>query len=834
MKRLHARTRIALAIVSIATTAMLIGSRLVPDHREHIKSQRAKFCEAIAVQTQVAMQTDALDNTRVVLNSCVRRDPDLLSAGLLTCEGETLAEAGEHFANWPKELGEKSTDAFLHIPIYLNKPDGSVVESACLQFRFNPIMPTSVLSAVLSHPWSKFVPFFSAVTFFIYRWYLGRIFKQLDPERAVPQRVRSAYDFLAGGLVAMDKHKRIVLVNSAFTDIVGLPREELLTKDLGSLPWMRAGNEPFPWELVHKEKNNEVRSHLRLCGADGAQRVMMVNATPVIGQDALYRGVLVSFEDITPLESAKAELERSKDEAEAANVAKSAFLANMSHEIRTPMNAILGFAELMKRGFDVNPGERQEYVEIIHSSGQHLLGLINDILDLSKVESGRMEVEWIDCEPHQLLNEVVSVLRARAKEKQLELGFSIEGYIPARIKADPLRLRQILTNLAGNAIKFTEQGQVHLFARTKVRPDGVPVIEFEVRDTGIGIPQDKLEAVFNPFSQADESTTRRFGGTGLGLSISRKLAQLMGGTVFASSQLGTGSSFVAQIQLYTDANVELLCQEDAQQQLEAVNDASDEAVTLPPGRVLVVDDGESNRKLIELLLTRAGVRVECAVNGEEAVKAVLGDSFDAILMDVQMPVMDGYTAMQLIREAGHALPIVALTAHAMKEERERALASGFSHFLPKPVDIDDLYALVAALLGGQVTRKKATHEEHEEAQPREASQSSTLENPITCSLPMDDEEFRAICRDFVIRLRRELKAFVETLEKGEFAELATQAHWLKGAGGTAGFPAFTGPARALEIAAKGKDKGACRQEIANILGLTKRIVMEDELVSTTS
>ena len=632
----------------------------------------------------------------------------------------------------------------------------------------------------------------------------------------------------------MDKSKRIVLVNSAFTDIVGLPREQLLALDLARLPWVKDPNEPFPWEVVHQDRNNEVRSHLRLNCPNGLQRVLMVNATPVIGQDELYRGVLVSFEDITPLESAKAELERSKDEAEAANVAKSAFLANMSHEIRTPMNAILGFAELMKRGFDANAGERDEYVEIIHSSGQHLLGLINDILDLSKVESGRMEVEWIDCEPHQLLHEVVSVLKARAKEKQLELDFTIEGYIPQIIKADPLRLRQILTNLAGNAIKFTETGGVELFTRAYVRPDGVPAIQFEVRDTGIGIPQDKLETVFNPFSQADESTTRRFGGTGLGLSISRKLAQLMGGTVTATSEFGKGSSFVAEIQLYTEPNVQLLDHDDAVKRLEAVRDTSNEAVELPAGRVLVVDDGESNRKLIELLLTRAGVTVETATNGEEAVKAVLGDSFDAILMDVQMPVMDGYTAMQLIREAGHSLPIVALTAHAMNEERDRALASGFSHFLPKPVDIDDLYALVAVLLGGQVTRKKVAPAPAVQAQPNEAAQSSPLADPITCSLPMDDEEFHAICCDFVTRLRGELKKFVETLNERNFEELATQAHWLKGAGGTAGFAVFTAPARALELAAKSNDENECRDQITTIIGLTKRLVVEGSLAGSTN
>jgi PAS domain S-box-containing protein len=834
LSRLNARTRIAMALVSIATTAMLLGSRLIPNHRTQVMKQRAAFCEAMAVNAQIALQTKTLENARIVLTSSVERTPELLSVGLIDNENERLLEVGEHFGHWPDSIGTKPADGFMQIPIYVTQPDGKPQERARLQMRYQKIYPTNVLDALLRHPWARFVPFFSAATFFIYRWYLGRVFHQLDPERAVPQRVRSAYDFLAGGLVALDKNQKIVLANSAFSDIVGLQREDLMGQDLGSLAWAKTTNDPFPWTTVHQERSREVRTHLRLATTQGIQRVMMVNATPVIGQDEMYRGVLVSFEDITPLECAKAELERSKNAAEAANVAKSAFLANMSHEIRTPMNAILGFAELMKRGFDMNTGERQEYVEIIHSSGQHLLGLINDILDLSKVESGRMQIEWIDCQPHQIMHEVVSVLDARAREKELDIGFTIEGTIPETIKADPTRLRQILTNLAGNALKFTEAGSVHVHAQSYARQDGVPMLRFEVRDTGIGIPADKLTSIFNPFSQADESTTRRFGGTGLGLSISRKLAELMGGAVSATSEMGKGSSFFADIQLFADPQTALINHEQATAQLSSLKDTSDEDVELPPGRILVVDDGESNRKLIELILTRAGVEVVCAENGEVAVKAVITDSFDAVLMDVQMPVMDGYTAMKLIREAGHSIPIVALTAHAMNEERDRALSSGFSHFLTKPVDIDDLFELVATLLGGEVKRKPRPKRQAPITQSVQESHSTTLDEPITSSLPMDDEEFRAISHDFVQRLRGELTVFVDSLNKKDFKELANQAHWLKGSGGTAGFAVFTGPAKALENAAKEEDTVGCRQNISRIIDLTKRITIDDRQVVATS
>jgi PAS domain S-box-containing protein len=824
-------------MVSIATTAMLLGSRMLPDHRHHIKQQRAALSESLAVTAQVALQTKTFDNAKAVLAAAVQRNNDLLSAGIRSRNGKQMAEAGSHFEHWPSDLDNKSTDAFMQIPIFLKAGDKDPTERCRLEMRFEPVMPTNVWAALLFHPWAKFVPFFSIATFLVYRWYLGRVFQHLDPEKAVPQRVRSAYDFLAGGLVAMDKNQRIVLANSAFSDIVGIPREKLLAQNLGTLPWVRTNKQPFPWDTVYEDRSREVRAHLQIASPQAGQRTLMVNATPVIGQDGNYRGVLVSFEDITPLESAKAEAERSKNAAEAANVAKSAFLANMSHEIRTPMNAILGFAELMKRGFDLDVSERNEYVEIIHSSGQHLLGLINDILDLSKVESGRMELEWIDCQPHQLLHEIVNVMKARAAEKSIDIGFTIEGSIPETIKADPLRLRQILTNLTGNALKFTDQGSVHLLAKTYVRNDDVPMLVFEVRDTGIGIPDDKLEKIFSPFSQADESTTRRYGGTGLGLSISRKLAEMMGGSITARSVMGQGSSFFAEIQLYFDPGTPLVTHEQASQKLEAIQEHSQGVVTLPPGHVLVVDDGESNRKLIELILTRAGVTVSCATNGEEAVKAVLTNSFDAILMDVQMPVMDGYTAMELIREAGYTLPIVALTAHAMKEEQERALNSGFSHFLPKPVNIDNLLALVAELLGGAVLRQPpADPRDHNGKSSTAAQSASSLlsEEAITCSLPMDDEDFRAISCDFVEKLRGQLERFVSLFDERDFEGLAVQAHWLKGAGGTAGFKAFTEVARELEKAAKQQDVTSSRTYIADIIDMTKRVHLPGLVESTTT
>ena len=281
---------------------------------------------------------------------------------------------------------------------------------------------------------------------------------------------------------------------------------------------------------------------LRLRISSSERLTFSINCSPVLGSGGKYAGVLVSFDDVTQLEKKEIELRQSKQEAETANQAKSEFLANMSHEIRTPMTAILGFTEILKRGYGRNPKDSLRYLDTIHSSGKNLLELINDILDLSKVESGRLEMEAAWAEPHRIIHEVLNVLGIKAHEKGIALRFEAQSALPQQIKTDPARFRQIIVNLVGNAIKFTEQGHVTVTCRFKKSPSG-PRMVIDVSDTGIGIPQDKIDTIFDPFTQADSAITRRFGGTGLGLSISRKFAQALGGDITAESRPGEGSTF---------------------------------------------------------------------------------------------------------------------------------------------------------------------------------------------------------------------------------------------------------------------------------------------------
>ena len=382
------------------------------------------------------------------------------------------------------------------------------------------------------------------------------------------------------------------------------------------------------------------------------------------------------------LEEANESLRNYSAAAEAATKTKSEFLANMSHEIRTPMAAILGYADILLNDADKQTRRQQvDALKTIQRNGQYLLELMNDILDLSKIEAGRVELERDQCSPLQVVADVIALMEVRAAAKNLLLRVEYDGTVPETIESDPLRLRQVLINLVGNAIKFTELGSVCLKVRMLSGRDSSPRLAFEVIDTGIGLTSEQAERLFQPFMQADNSTSRRFGGTGLGLTISKRLAGMLGGDISLSSEHGRGSTFCLTVDPGPLDGVPMIDARTLRYELNRADAKQDTAQPPLDCKILLAEDGPDNQRLIAFLLGKAGADVDLVENGQEAYRKAIeaqdsGCPYDVILMDMQMPVMDGYEATRKLRKSGYDRPIVALTAHAMAGDREKCLDAG--------------------------------------------------------------------------------------------------------------------------------------------------------------
>ena len=511
--------------------------------------------------------------------------------------------------------------------------------------------------------------------------------------------------------------------------------------------------------------------------------------------------------EIEQRKTAQRLLEASRDAAEAANEAKSRFLANMSHELRTPLNGMLGFSQLLECSPDLDAATRADYIDTIQKSGEHLLALVNDVLDLSRIEAGELNVEQIPCSPHELVNHVVSVLRVKALEKDLTLDYGWSSECPQIIITDPLRFKQLLTNLVGNAIKFTTQGAVGIDMSTDREREQLVV---KVTDSGIGIASDKLSAIFDPFVQADTSTTRKHGGTGLGLAISRRLAHAMGGELSVDSQPGEGSRFAFRV-----ATGPL---DDALFFDTPPTDAIQPHLARPgrqlaSARILLVEDGSVNRKLIQLMLRQSGAEVTTAENGRLGVDAAMRDEFDLILMDMQMPILDGYAATRELRKNGLKLPIIALTAHAMEGDREKCLAAGCTDYLTKPVTIEALTICLAETLGVAATSEKVD----------DPTVDGLLLDRLESDLPCADPDFRELVEEFIAFAHDQVVRIEDALGANNMESVISLAHSLKGAGGTAGFPDFTEPTTQLLRAARAENIDDAVHWFTQIKSLAHRI-----------
>lgn len=375
-----------------------------------------------------------------------------------------------------------------------------------------------------------------------------------------------------------------------------------------------------------------------------------------------------------------AEIEATKVEAERASQAKSAFLANMSHEIRTPLGAIMGFVDLIKESKTEQDIEVSDFLSIIERNSQHLLRIIDDILDLTKVEAGKMAIEILEFNFVEFLADFASLAGMKARENGINFEFISDTELPEFVNSDPTRVRQILSNIVGNAIKFTEKGKVEL--RVIYSMD---YIEFIVTDTGRGISQEQRGSLFQAFAQADSSTTRKFGGTGLGLVLTKKLSQALGGDfILTQSEIGKGSVFKVGFPIGVPKAVKFVPLKSVKLQSASVVEVNQ--VDLKNLNILLVEDSPDNQFLIQKMLGKTGAKITIANNGFEGLEMALAGNFNVVVMDIQMPIMDGHQAVQALRAKGYTVPVVALTAHAMKEEGERAVTSGFTHFLTKPIN----------------------------------------------------------------------------------------------------------------------------------------------------
>jgi signal transduction histidine kinase/HPt (histidine-containing phosphotransfer) domain-containing protein len=519
-----------------------------------------------------------------------------------------------------------------------------------------------------------------------------------------------------------------------------------------------------------------------------------------------------------------------KQAAEAANHAKSIFLANMSHEIRTPLNGVMGFLKLLSK---TKLSETQrDYLDTTETSAKMLLTVINDILDFSKIEAGKISFEQIEIDFKELLEEVISLYAANAKSKCLALDLTFDKKVPSRLLGDPARISQVVSNLLGNAIKFTQRGNILVKADLKEETSKDVLVEVSIKDSGIGISAEALEGLFQPFSQADASTTRKYGGTGLGLVISRNLVELMGGEVSVESMAGQGARFAFTLRLTKQAAGSAFMpagESISVPENQKFKPGSGVAGGIP--RVLIVDDSDINRKLGKILIEQLGGKADLAENGLLAVEACKQHLYDLIMMDAHMPVMDGVEATIRIRESEqggkHHTPIIALTANAMSGDRERYLEAGMDEYLSKPIN-EKAFASILHKLGLTVPATGGKPTDNADIPPDE-----DVNVPLPILNPLMGVELafgnRQTWRTVLGMLYDDLPGYSSNLIaakiSGDLAKLRLVAHKLAGASSYCGTPALSNQARKVEVAAETGDKVTMTMEVDALLHQIERLLM---------
>ena len=610
---------------------------------------------------------------------------------------------------------------------------------------------------------------------------------------------------------ASGKDKHIFYINRAGREMIGIGRDEDVTKLNVSDVHPEWTNKILSDEALATAATNGLwKGECAFLSRDGREiPVLMVLLSHKSSNGEVEIFSTIS-RDISDRKRVEAELMGARTAAEAANRAKSEFLANMSHEIRTPMTSILGYTDLL-RDDSLSAADRKTFLTTVRRNGEHLLQLINDILDLSKIESGKMVMDLGPCHLPSTVADVASMMRPRAEQRGSTLEVHYTGPLPETIHTDGSRLRQVLVNLVGNAVQFTEKGSIRIGVSFLPQwRSGQSAVSVEVTDTGIGIRQEAMARLFEPFTQAERSTARKYGGTGLGLAISRRIVTALGGELTVRSTPGEGSTFTVTIPTGDIAGVNLLespgeviCEDEAGTRRTLA------AGVLRGVRILLAEDSIDNRELLRTVLGNVGAEVEVVENGRLAIERAQAGTFDVVLMDMNMPEMDGYEATRKLRDRGYQGPILALTANAMSGDSERCLAAGCDAHLAKPIDRKQLIETVAQYAMSKTSQTDAPT----------ASRSRAVTLGRTDGIPSqfaDDPQLADILPRFVERLPSQLDALCEALEEERLEDVERLAHQLTGAGGSYGYPTLSEVAKSLELAAKARDMGKAAAALAGV------------------
>lgn len=495
-----------------------------------------------------------------------------------------------------------------------------------------------------------------------------------------------------------------------------------------------------------------------------------------LGLAVLFLGLFITYYVYSYNKKTEHELLKEQNIAEKANQAKSSFLANMSHEIRTPLTAIIGFSEQMLNA-NLNIDDQKKLKQTIVRNGIHLQHLVNDILDLSKIESGQIELEMTAASPVQVNQEIQSIIYKRAHDKELYFKVNNVFPLPSSIISDVIRLKQILLNLCSNAIKFSHEGGVTLDTSYDTDSNS---ISFAVTDTGIGLSAEEKKNIFKPFTQADVSTTRKYGGTGLGLSISHLLATELGGSLKCTSTKNQGSQFVLTIPTGIAGNIKMITTADKEEFISSVKRSNPNIKQLQ-GNVLLAEDIEDNQELVSLYVNQTGANIVIANNGAEAIQKALDKTYDLILMDMQMPEVDGIEAISTLRKIGYAGPIVSLTANALAADKTKCLNAGADKFLAKPINVDDFYAILNTYL----------------PEKSKVSQEQLSQANVTSGISR-------LKQKFLNELPERISNINKALTSKSWDELDKISHFLKGIADTFGYPEITEIATLLNASVKAK------------------------------